>query len=506
MRQRDTKQRGGADTKHKKEGLEMKVMRNKGIRSNVQIEPKVSIAKEAMEALQHLRQIQSFVPPSAIRQVQKKIKSRKKLDRKLNWQSMMFMIMEDPSFSALAKAFSIFILVMILLSCIAFIVESLPRYSYPHYGEKPGDHPPAFHIIELVCLAVFAVEYVLRLLTVASVPEITLKQLGYHVPVVNLSCIGQGESKLKRIAWIKSPMNIIDLLSIAPILFLIIDEDEGPGLQVLRVLRLTRAFRVFKLGKYSEGLMLFSKVIMKSASALYLLLFFLLISTIVFGSTIYYAERGDWDEEKGYYVRPDLYGDGLERSPFTSIPRSFWWVIVTSTTVGYGDMVPRTTIGRVVGTVAMYFGILVLAMPLAIISSNFQLVHEEYMKHRGGYRNTSSSMSSRMLELIISLEQINCELQKVFAETKVLCGRYLNVSYTNALGETRLDSIAEARSAEGPTTMFDESRLILDEFKALQEQLESLLKYKRTIVTRIKRLAEILVIERKKKKKLKVLL
>eukprot|EP00466_Bigelowiella_natans_P003814 jgi/Bigna1/36400/e_gw1.14.214.1 len=155
-------------------------------------------------------------------------------------------------------------------------------------------------------------------------------------------------------------MNLVDLLSIMPILFLIFDSNGGAGFQVVRVLRLTRAFRVFKLGKYSEGLILFHRVIAKSLSALYLLFFFMLISTIVFGSTIYYAERGNWDDEKG--------------SPFTSIPRSFWWVIVTSTTVGYGDMVPRTTTGRFVGTLAMYFGILVLAMPLAIISSNFQRV------------------------------------------------------------------------------------------------------------------------------------
>ncbi|GAB5356547.1 hypothetical protein AAMO2058_000299300 [Amorphochlora amoebiformis] len=117
----------------------------------------------------------------------------------------------------------------------------------------------------------------------------------------------------------------------------------------------------------------------------------------------------------------------MHRSPFTSIPHSFWWVIVTATTVGYGDFVPRTELGRMVGTLAMFFGILVIAMPLAIISSNFQLVHEEHMKHKQGYRNTSSGISSRMLELILSLENINNELRKVFSESKVFPPQCLHI-------------------------------------------------------------------------------
>jgi len=122
------------------------------------------------------------------------------------------------------------------------------------------------------------------------------------------------------------------------------------------------------------------------------------------------------------------------------------------TRVGHGDMVPRTTTGRFVGTVAMYFGILVLAMPLAVISSNFQRVHEEFRKQKQGHRNTASGMSSRMLELILSLENVTTELRKAFQELKALSGRHLNLT---------------------------RPELVLHEFLALQDELHHLLMYKK---------------------------
>mmetsp|Transcript_24374 Transcript_24374/g.39284 ORF Transcript_24374/g.39284 Transcript_24374/m.39284 type:complete len:543 (-) Transcript_24374:246-1874(-) len=479
-----------------KEDVEMDVLGGKAR----EIHQKVSVAKEAMEALHHLRQIQKIMPPDLVRKSDKKIKARQTLNESMSIRATVFLLLEDPSFSRLAKFISGVILGFILLSCISFIIETLPRYSYPRYGNEVGDHPPIFGILDTLCLAVFTCEYFLRLLTVGAVPDLKLRDMGYDIPMLNMT--NRGDIRLKAFGWMKNPMNLVDLLSIMPILFLIFDSNGGAGFQVVRVLRLTRAFRVFKLGKYSEGLILFHRVIAKSLSALYLLFFFMLISTIVFGSTIYYAERGNWDDEKGYYVRPDLYGDGTERSPFTSIPRSFWWVIVTSTTVGYGDMVPRTTTGRFVGTLAMYFGILVLAMPLAIISSNFQRVHEEFRKQKQGYRNTANGMSSRMLELILSLENINTELKKIFQELKALSGRYLNLANHP---DMNADSIESERGVPTNITL-DEGKLVLHEFLALQDELQHLLMYKKTVLARIRRLSKLLVIERQRKKRVAAML
>ena len=87
----------------------------------------------------------------------------------------------------------------------------------------------------------------------------------------------------------------------------------------------------------------------KSIDALQLFFFLLILVLVVFSAGIYYFERGTWDSDKQEYYRDDPVTDVRETtpSPFQSIPQSFWWCIVTLTTVGYGDMYPYTPLGKV---------------------------------------------------------------------------------------------------------------------------------------------------------------
>jgi uncharacterized membrane protein YgcG len=176
-----------------------------------------------------------------------------------------------------------------------------------------------------------------------------------------------------------SPMNVIDLLAIMPFYLGLVVGSDNQNLAVVRVLRLSRVLRIFKLGKYSRSLQIFVRVVQKSSAALGMLVFFLAMITVLFGSLIYYAEAGEWSDTYNGFVRPTIDGEGEEISPFKSIPLSFWWVVVTITTVGYGDMVPTSVAGRLIATVAMYLGIIVLALPITIIGSNFT---EEYQLQR----------------------------------------------------------------------------------------------------------------------------
>ena len=98
---------------------------------------------------------------------------------------------------------------------------------------------------------------------------------------------------------------------------------------------------------------------------------------VLFGAAMFFAEGGTWDPNLKAYVRPTLLGDGVEETPFTSIPACFWWVMVTATTVGYGDMSPTTAWGQIVGCITFYFGIMVLALPITIIGANYA---EEYAR------------------------------------------------------------------------------------------------------------------------------
>lgn len=122
---------------------------------------------------------------------------------------------------------------------------------------------------------------------------------------------------------------------------------------------ITRIFRLFKLTRHYGGLKLLIHTFTASMRELMLLIFFLVLFIVIFASLIYYAER-------------------LQKNPdndFTSIPIGLWWSIVTMTTVGYGDMVPKTYMGMMVGGLCALTGVLTIALPVPVIVANFAMYY-----------------------------------------------------------------------------------------------------------------------------------
>mmetsp|Transcript_11591 Transcript_11591/g.23087 ORF Transcript_11591/g.23087 Transcript_11591/m.23087 type:complete len:339 (+) Transcript_11591:29-1045(+) len=191
--------------------------------------------------------------------------------------------------------------------------------------------------VQEVIYYIFTAEYILRHLTFYPAP----RKAG-------------GSSQPHAVQFLKfavHPWQVIDLLAVAP--FWLEDWFSNVNsLNSVRVLRLFRVFQVIKLGKYNRTFVTFFRVLKKSFPALNLLFCILFFGMCLFGSLIYEAERGLWTRTTdGSYEfrRPTTAGDATEASPFTSIPQSFWWFIVTATTVGYGDTYPTTPWGKVVG-------------------------------------------------------------------------------------------------------------------------------------------------------------
>mmetsp|Transcript_51432 Transcript_51432/g.95156 ORF Transcript_51432/g.95156 Transcript_51432/m.95156 type:complete len:789 (-) Transcript_51432:14-2380(-) len=324
--------------------------------------------------------------------------------------------------SALSRWVSAFLVLVILVSIVTWMVSTLPSMqSIPDncFPIDVGDCAPEphrfFDEIERTCVYIFTLEYTLRLLTVHSV-RFALQDSTFLEKLLEGS-VGQGDEgvsltrpsatssaapaeasiptkldgKCQTTAkFIMTPSNLVDLLSIIPYWweFLSGTESSSAGaLMILRILRLTRVFRIFKLGQYNEAFVLFTRVMQQSTTALSLMVLFIILDCCLFGTLIWFTEQGEWYPEgheelqkvvppiegRGAYLRPDgsFYTDRLEESPFSSIIHSFWYVIVTITTVGYGDFFPTTAWGKLVGFVTILNGIVVLAMPVGVVGANF---------------------------------------------------------------------------------------------------------------------------------------
>ena len=155
-----------------------------------------------------------------------------------------------------------------------------------------------------------------------------------------------------------SGLQLVDLVAILsfylPLLF--------NSLEFFRIFRIFRIFRLIKLVRYSDSLQLLGKVIGNKKRELTMVFSMFLITMVIASTLMFYAERQ------------------AQPGTFSSIPAAMYWAVVTMATVGYGDMTPVTPIGRILTTFVALSGILVLAMPTAIIGSGFM---EEMGKQRG---------------------------------------------------------------------------------------------------------------------------
>lgn len=160
-------------------------------------------------------------------------------------------------------------------------------------------------------------------------------------------------------------LNWVDLIAILPFYITLGLSNEGDAskLSILRVIRLIRVFRVFKLSRHSAGLQIIGKAFYRSKNELAQLLIFVGIAVILFASAIFYCE----------YQDEDPFG-----TPYNSIPGTFWWAIVTMTTLGYGDMVPQTILGKIVGSLCAIGGIFLIAIPVPIFVRNYQELADDY--------------------------------------------------------------------------------------------------------------------------------
>ena len=217
------------------------------------------------------------------------------------------------------KMFDIILLIFILISSFLVMLESIQ------------DVDKHLHlllvVLEWIITIFFSLEYALRVI-----------------------------SNPKRKQYIFSFYGIIDLISILP-MYLSFFFVESKFLSIIRILRLLRIFRILDLAQFNHQANELRTALSASRTKIMVFIYFVLVICILLGALMYMIEP--------------------HNEAFTSIPRSIYWCVVTLTTVGYGDVVPTTTLGQIMASAIMILGYGIIAVPTGIVTSEYNRIRRK---------------------------------------------------------------------------------------------------------------------------------
>ncbi|GBC42907.2 voltage-gated potassium channel [Rhizophagus irregularis DAOM 181602=DAOM 197198] len=248
-----------------------------------------------------------------------------------DWKRSLFLLLEDPSSSNAAFMVNVFVSFSIILSAVLTTIETIPSFR--------STSSSVWFNFETAIVAFFTLEYLLRLVAHSD----SIRQLW---------------------RFVKAPLALIDFIAITPYYIELMFHHDTTYDFRFTILRLFRLLRVFKAFKYSSTIIMTIEVMIVAVK----------------------RKRGTWDQEKQVFVDSKGYP-----SSFDSIPSAFWFVMVTITTTGYGDMVPTTFIGKLIAFPAMMCGILLIALPSIIVGRNFTIVWEAMRQYRRSTGNAQAN-------------------------------------------------------------------------------------------------------------------
>ncbi|XP_041061058.1 potassium voltage-gated channel subfamily G member 1 [Carcharodon carcharias] len=254
-------------------------------------------------------------------------------------------MVENPQSGLPGKIFACLSVIFVTITVVNLSISTMPDLRAEEDKGECSQKCYNIFIVETVCVGWFSLEFVLRFI--------------------------QARSKF---VFLRTPLNIIDIIAILPYyITLLVDntsvENGKPGGGssyldkvglVLRVLRALRILYVMRLARHSLGLQTLGLTARRCTREFGLLLLFLCVAIALFAPLLYLIEN-----------------EMSSSHEFTSIPACYWWAVITMTTVGYGDMVPRSIPGQVVALSSILSGILLMAFPVTSIFHTFSRSYVE---------------------------------------------------------------------------------------------------------------------------------
>ena len=226
------------------------------------------------------------------------------------------------------KLVDLILMLLIVANVIVAMLATMPTYDSRWGG--------LFWKFEVFSVCIFTVEYLLRIWSCVELDKF------------------RGKSATKaRLKWMFSPLGLIDLLAILPFyVFLFLPANTHSAL-ALRLFRALRLLRIFKLARYSAALDILGSVIRREASPLLMIASLSLVLLILSAWGMYLIEGPTHPEH------------------FSSVPDALWWAVITMTTVGYGDVIPVTTGGRLFAGLVSIIGFATAALPAGVLAAGF---------------------------------------------------------------------------------------------------------------------------------------